>query len=367
MLMSQNSQTPVPIVSQQQPIYEDEINLVDIINILLRRKKLILGAMLATVCVGLIYAFTAKGVYQVETILLPPPYEQIQSLNVLDSSAVNSEIVFTAFIDAANSRKLRHEFFNKFNLLGALSNNTSEPLSDKSKNDIFEDFLKVLIVKKSKKSSSAVITLEGHNEEEIGYWLDDFVVMVNQATINQFVKNLQSTINARIENLNVNISSKRSIYKQRREDELGRLQESLQTAKNLGIHDYNNVNSTRSKNNNLSIYMQKKKRYMQGTKVLQAEITALKNRKSDDIHISGLRDLQEKLTRLKSIKIKKDKLQSIIVDKKANISVEQIHPKRKLIVIISIVLGGMLGIFAIFIMEFISNFRKQAGKEINTA
>lgn len=352
--------------NQSQVVYEDEISLVDIVKVLLRRKKLIFGITALVVCIGLVYAFTSKRIYEVETILLPPSYEDIQPLNVLNngnvknSNIIESKDVFDVFNRNIKSRKLIKTFFDKFKVLETLSVDSAQTLTEKDINNYFEDFSKAIKVNTEKKANSTKITLEGRNKEKIGLWLDSFVAMANQETINQLIKDLQSNIDSKTKSLKINISSKRSIYKQRREDELGRLHEALQTAKNLGILDYNNTSSMPSKNNNLSIYMQEKKIYMQGTRVLQAEITALKNRKSDDIHIVGLRDLQEQLTRLEAIKIDKNKLQTVIVDKTASVDIEPIRPKRKLIVILSLILGGLLGIFAVFILEFINNFKKQA-------
>ena len=360
--MNSDPQSSTPIAYQPNPAYDNEISLVDIIRVLLKRKKLILGITAVVVCIGLLYAFTQKRIYQVETILLPPSIENIQSLTALDSK-VNSNTAFFNFIGSINTRKFKTEFFDKFNLLEALSSESSQVLTDKQKNNYFESFSKSLSVNFDKKSESAILTLEGLDQEKIGSWLDSLVVMANKETINQLVNNLQASINSKIKNLKINISSKRSIYKKRREDELGRLEEAYQIAKKLGIHDHlfvpnvdaisaelDNISNRLSNANNLSSYMK-------GTKVLQAEINALKNRKSDDIHIDGLRDLQEQLTRLESIKIDKSKLQTVTVDKKAVVDIEPIRPQRKLIVILSLILGGMLGIFGAFIMDFVSKFK----------
>ena len=367
--MSTDKQVSNPSAYQPQPAYEDEISLVDIVKVLLRRKKLIVRIMTVTVCIGLLYAFTQKRVYQVETILLPPSLEHIQALNVLNSSNVNSSNVnssnvnssnvFANFTRNINSRKLKKEFFDKFKLLETLASESTRALTEKQKNNYFEAFSKSLSVTSNKKSNSTNITLEGMHPDKIGPWLDSLVVMANKETVHQLVKNLQVTIDEKTKSLKINISSKRSIYKNRREDELGRLQEAYQTAKKIGLRGFNNTGTKLSNGNNLSIYMKDSKLYMQGTEVLLAEIEALKNRKSDDIHISGLRDLQEQLTRFDSIKIDKGTLQAAIVDKKAIVNVDPIRPNRKLIVILSLVLGGMLGIFAVFIMEFISNVKKQ--------
>lgn len=359
--MTRDKQVSNPSAYQPQPAYEDEISLVDMVKVLLRRKKLIFGITTLFVCIGLLYAFAAQRVYQVETILLPPSLEHIQSLNVISGSDVNSSNVFEKFTGNINSRKLKKEFFDRFKVLETLlASESTQVLTEKQKNDYFEDFSKSLSVSSNKKSNSTIITLEGIYPDKIGPWLDSLVVMANKETVNQLVKNLQVNLDEKTKSLKINISSKRSIYKKRREDELGRLQEAYQTAKTLGLRGFNNTGTKLSNANNLSIYMKGAKLYMQGTEVLLAEMGALKNRKSDDIHISGLRDLQEQLTRFDSIKIDKDSLQAVIVDKKATVSIEPIRPIRKLIVILSLILGGILGIFGVFILEFISKFKKQA-------
>ena len=356
--MNLDKKSPAQMTYQQQAD-EDEISLVDIVRLFLRRKKIIFGITVLVVCIGLIYAFSSKRVYEVETILLPPSHEDIQPLSVLDENKVNSNSVYESFISNANSRQLRKKFFDEYKLLESISNISMPVLTSKDVNDIFESFSKILIVKTDKKSENTRISLEGTDDKKLGDWLDSFIVMVNEETKKQLIRDIQANLDSKIKNINTSIASKRSNYKKRREDELGRLEEALQIALNLGIRDYNNVNSLTSNNNNLSIYMQDKKIYMQGTRVLQAEIMALKNRKSDDIYIEGLRDLQEQLTRLETIAIDKDKLQTVIVDKKAVVNVEPIRPKRLLIVILSLILGGILGIFTVFILEFISNLKKQ--------
>jgi len=397
--MNSDSQAPNPTVYQSQSASTDEISLVDIINVLWRRKKIVLGITLIAVVAGLFYAFTQKRVYQVETILLPPSFENIQPLNALNnyniksnnlnsnnlnsnnlnsnnlnSNNLNSNDAFAVFIGNINSRKLKKAFFEKFKVLETFSADSTQALTEKNNNKIFEGFLKAIKVKVGKETAdSTVITLEGTYKEKIGFWLDSLVEMANQESINQLVRNLHADINSKIKSLKIEISSKRSIYKQRREDELRRLEEAYQIAKELGIRGHlfvpnvegsfnravsaelNSISKSLSNENNLSVYMK-------GTKVLQAEINALKNRKSDDFHITGLRDLEEQLTRLESIKIEKDKLQAVRIDKKAVIDVEPIRPNRKLIAILSLILGGMLGIFAVFIVEFVNNLKKQTDK-----
>jgi capsular polysaccharide biosynthesis protein len=53
----QNLQNP------QQPIYEDEIDLRELINVVIKRKKLILGIFLASVIIAAVISFLTPGIY----------------------------------------------------------------------------------------------------------------------------------------------------------------------------------------------------------------------------------------------------------------------------------------------------------------
>ena len=94
-------------------------------------------------------------------------------------------------------------------------------------------------------------------------------------------------------------------------------------------------------------------RYMRGTKVLTAELEALKSRTSDDAFIKGLREWQQEVARLKQIEYQPERFEPYILDGAINKPVAPIKPQRSLILALSVVLGLFLGIFAAFFSEFI--------------
>jgi len=362
---------------------KSEINLIDIVLLLLRRKKIILGVTIVVVCLGLLNAFSQQRVYQVETILLYPTPESIQPLNVFEKTSVESGNIFATFMGNINSRTLKKHFFDEFRILDAYSQKLGKARNMEETNKLFEGFSKAIKVIENKQLQPIHITFEGTDKEKIGYWLDSYIQLANEETSNQLVRDLQATIDSQIKNLKINISSRRSISKQRRTDDLKRLQEAYQVASELGIHEhlfvpkFNNSNAeTLTAELNKQNFSEKLNiinksvsssgglsDYMKGTKVLSAEINALKNRKSDDIHISGLRDLQEQLSRLEAIVIDKDKLQTVTIDKKATESIKPVRPKRKSIVIMSFLLGGLLGVFVAFMVEFFIKLKKKIEHE----
>ena len=84
----------------------------------------------------------------------------------------------------------------------------------------------------------------------------------------------------------------------------------------------------------------------------------LKNRKSDDPFISGLRDLQEQLALLRSFKFDESGMHAVTVDQAAYPPKTRIKPNRSLVVSLGTVVGMFLGIFLVFLVSFV---QKQKG------
>ena len=106
-------------------------------------------------------------------------------------------------------------------------------------------------------------------------------------------------------------------------------------------------------NNQLNISKSSTPLYYRGYRALNAEINILKNRKSDDPFISGLRDLQEKLVLLTSIKIETEGQHAVTVDQAAYPQKNRIKPNRRLIVSLSTVFGLFLGICLVYFVSFV--------------
>lgn len=368
--MNSEPQSSTPVTYQSNPAYDNEISLVEIVSVLLRRKKLILGITAATVCLGILYAFTQPRVYQVETILSPPSLENIQAFNLQNLQNLKPSTIYSNFNQIVLNRSVRKEFFIKSSILETLSGKPINNLTENEINSFFEGFSKSIKVIKSKEGSGDKIFLEGAYKEKLGVWLDSFVSFANNKAVEQWVGNENSDRTIKISNLKIQIDSKRKIHLYNIKNELDSLKEAYQIAKELGIDKHlfvpdinspnvstelNRISKSVSSLSNHSIYMK-------GTKVLKAEINALEKRKSDDLNIVGLNPLQEELAKLESIIINKGLLQAIMIGKKAAINVKTVGPKRKLIVILAFVLGIMLGFFAAFMMEFIRSFKRQMVK-----
>ena len=133
-----------------------------------------------------------------------------------------------------------------------------------------------------------------------------------------------------------------------------RYQEAITIARTLGIKKRVDATSIiQNTGTNIDISTTSTPLYYLGIEALNAEINILKNRESDDPFISGLRDLQEKLTLVRSFKINESGMHSVTIDQSAYPPKNRIKPNRRLIVSLGTVVGLFLGIFLVFFVSFI--------------
>ena len=102
--------------------------------------------------------------------------------------------------------------------------------------------------------------------------------------------------------------------------------------------------------------------YIFGLRDLQVKLDQLRSIKSDYTFFPGLRGLQEKLALLRSIKIDVEGQHAVTIDQAAYPPKNPIEPKRIKIVYLGAVVGLFSGIFLAFFVSFI-----QKQKEIHSA
>ena len=106
-----------------------------------------------------------------------------------------------------------------------------------------------------------------------------------------------------INKIETSLTSKRDLAKQRREDQIVRFKEAILIAETLGINKREDAtNIIKNSQMNLDIVTSTNPLYYIGTEALKAEIRTLNERTSDEPFISGLRDMQENLSRLRAVK-----------------------------------------------------------------
>ena len=335
--------------------HEDEISLIDLLRVLVKRKITILAMTVLVTLAALSYALIAPPLYRAEAIFLPPSAKDIQGLQGVDVASV-----YHAFKRNLNSRALQRRFVEEQGLIEILTPEREPAISIEH---ILQDFSEILKDKSDKKEKDVLsLSIEWRDPEQAARWVNQLTKLADRVTVHQLASDLVGAVDTRIRDIENAITSKRQLAVQRREDRISKLEEALQIVQFLGINErqgvFNIVQDARATGD--ASGSESSQLYNRGTKVLQAEISVLRNRKSDDAFIAGLRDLQEELSSLRSVKVDEAAIRAVTVDQAAFPPSSHIKPKRKLIVVLGGVLGLMLGVFAAFFTNFLDKQRKEA-------
>ncbi len=357
-------QTMTYVPQYAQPFEDDTIDLYEMWITLWSKKWLVIGVTVIAALGSVVYALQQTPIYKAEALLLPPKAKDIQSLNmrglqglqrvqgVQGASAVG---VFAEFKNNLSSRTLQKKFIKEYGLMEMLAPERTPETKDE---EIYEGFAKMI---KIENEGSTSISIELHDAEVAAQWVNDYIKFIDTETITLLVENMRNSITNRIRDIEYTIGSKRQMAKQRREDQIQHFQEASTIAVKLGAKD--RVDATNViQNNQLNISTSTTPLFYRGYRALNAEIAILLNRKSDDPFIMGLRDLQESLALLRSIKIEDEGLRAVSVDQAAYPPKNRIKPNRRLIVSLGTVVGLFLGIFLVFFVSFIQN-QKEAHSE----
>jgi len=102
----ENSQPSVASNTSPYAYYapEDEINLVDLWKVLVRRKKELFGVAGVVTLGAVLYALLATPVYRAETVFLPPAASDIEALNIEGVQQININSVYTMFEQNLSSK-----------------------------------------------------------------------------------------------------------------------------------------------------------------------------------------------------------------------------------------------------------------------
>ncbi len=259
------------------------------------------------------------------------------------------EKVYSMFIQHLKSRALRRYYFNAHKLVDSMAPNRDPGTPVEQ---IFKKFNKELSVSRMKKDKSFVqVAFEGADAGLAAKWVNGLVAQANAATVSTLVKDAAGRLESRKRALREQIAVKRKTAGLLRMDRLAKLKEAIHIADGLGLKG-NGIISMMAGKSALALSQANIPLYMRGSMALRAEAKSLRARNNNDPFIQGLRDLQEKLDILASVHIDPSQISAMRVDQPALIPDHYIKPKRKLIMLLALFGGLMLGVFAAFFAEF---------------
>ena len=361
---------PYPFTVHQQ--FEDEtLNLYELFVKLWNSKWLVIIVTAVASLGAIIYSLSLPSVYKAEALVIPPKAKNFQEMNLIGLQKISnreskftqfdSKKVFNIFIQNLTSRTIHKKFIQKYGLIELLAPEKTPETRDE---DIYKDFEKLINVEEKSDVNNThkkfLFSIELHDRKIAAKWVNDFIEFVDKETVAILVGDLKNLIENLIKENEYNIKSKRLMAEKRREDQIIRYSEHAEIAKKLGMLgrvDATNIIQTTEISRDIASATSPL--YYLGYEALLTEIEILRNRKSDDPFISGLRDLQEQLAMLQSITLDEKNMSAVQIDQAAFPPKYAIKPNRRLIVSLATVFGLFAGVLLVFFIEFFKGMTKK--------
>ena len=351
--------------------HDDEIDLIELVANLWEEKVAIVLCTLVVTAIGLIYAYVTPPTYKARVELTTPSTASLEYLNQFSLFSISPEKSFADFIKTLSSS--RH-------LSSIASNNeslTEEALDIKAdENAIFKiNKIRKLQYPKDKDTTpqNYALTIEGKDRTSLLKFINTDLTIASKSTIKEIHERYISRFNASIstqrdkhstvqKKLDDQLSARKAFVLSSRKDRIIQLEEALNIAKALKLVSPTSLGklSSESTGRNVSINAELNNNvdplYLRGTRLLNAELSNLKSLKDnvfldneiltlekDRMLLENNRDIERLEAELENFKANSSAISfySTAIDLPSS----PIKPKKVLSIAISLVLGGILGLF----------------------
>lgn len=338
--------------TQESTQRTNELDLFDLVAALWAQKFLIISFALIGAVVAGMYAFLTKPVYETRGYLLPPTANGIADFNY--GRTVGAELVpysikdvYEVFVRNLQSEALRRSFFYEVYV-------PSLPVAKRagSQDQLYAEFSKTFTIALPSKEQPDrySVTVQGEDPALVTGWVSDFAARAGAAAKKEMISNVTREAEVRARNLGQQITTLQETEGRIRQDSISRLREALTIAEAIGLQNPPIISGDLS--SEVSAGMDGKLTYMRGSKALKAEIQNLETRKSDDPFIGNLRSLQIKKSFYEDLKVSPDAVSVYRQDGPIERPDSPIKPKKSLIILLGIVMGGALGLMIALVRNF---------------
>jgi len=322
----------------------DEVDLIELIERLWRRKLLIFGTALTVLIAAVAYVFLVTPIYQAKVFVQAPTQNDIANLNYGRSEGqgglevLTVKDVYTIYLRNLLSESLRRKFFREVYLPSL-----DGKLNGMGQGELYTRYLKVLRVAVAGKDAPDrySITADLPDAQRAAKWVTLYAGMAGDLATQEVLKDVRSDALIKAGNLEQQIASAQETARKRREDQIVQLREALAVARSIGLEKPPIISGNLS--TEVSARMDGSLTYMRGSKALEAEIDNLERRSSDDPFINGLRAQQAGLAFFRSLEIPARSITVYRLDGEVELPDKPVEPKKLFIVVAAAVLGLMLG------------------------
>ncbi len=367
--MQQNAPSP------QKLSHDDEIDLFELFENIWHQKWLVVFVTSIALILGGAFAFLSTPIYEAKVELLPPNSKdtvELRRQEVIDSTAgvnnhsevsktvklkqFSTEDVYNAFVTTLQSNQAKREFLAQPDIREYFAQFSDSPQSQWQ--TLNEQALSVSIPPKG-----PLVKVSASFQLEDPVLTSDFanryVALVSQLTRAQMANDLRAEIRSNIEALELQIENRKSLYISQLDTELSKLHEALRIATQIGLESPLKTDSMISDDSAMMVD-EIRKLYRLGSRALEAEINAIDQRRENTVFIPGLMQLQQQLSLLRSMTVSEEKILPATIDLSAEVPETPIKPKKALVLALSAVLGGILGVMIALLRSAINNRQNKA-------
>ncbi|GAA0691901.1 LPS O-antigen chain length determinant protein WzzB [Marinobacterium maritimum] len=351
--MSQDTPT------QSTYIQNDEIDLFELIENIWQQKWLVVITAVIALVLGCAFAFLTTPTYESKAFLLPPTEKDIVELRQPaagnTSTANTAQAVYEAFLQNIDSNTVKKSFLAQPEVSAFFDGVSPTPQGQWR---AFKDALNITLPSKNSPVLSTV-GFQLNDPELAAKWTNEYIALAAQQTRAQLATDFQSEIRANLNDLELQINNRRALFKSQLNAEIHKLEEALQVARAIGLTDPLKTDVIID-DSGRTMVDEVRKLYRLGSKALEAEIKAVSARRDNEIFIPGLLQLEQQKSLLESVRIDSQKIQPATIDLEAQAPDAPIKPKKALILALSVVLGGMLGVMIALVRSAIRNRKAKA-------
>ncbi|WP_367237598.1 Wzz/FepE/Etk N-terminal domain-containing protein [Pseudomonas sp. Rh2] len=324
----------------------DEIDLVEVVQGVWRQRLWVVLVSVPVILLGLAYVMLVTPVYEAKLYVQPPSQNEIAQLNYgrggdTGLAVLTAKDVYEIYLKALQSEAVRNKFFRSV-FLPMLT----EQERTGSRDALYGRFNGMLKITQAGKSmpNRYVITANLDDPRQAATWVSSYAEMASERAKLELLGGTQSDISIMADNLERQIRAAQASANNQRADQIAQLKEALRVAKSIGLEKPPIISDNLT--SEVSAGMGGALTYMRGAKALEAEIANLEQRPSDDPFIVGLREKQEQLSFLRSFKIDPSAVGMYQQDGGVEQPDEPIKPRKAVIMTLTVVMGGLLGLLA---------------------
>lgn len=358
---------------------EDEISLLDMLEVLVRKKVIIFFTVSIVVVVSMFYAFSVTPTYRV-TIGFQPPGKSLDSYfpdfhhkllpNVSSSLqgglVIKENYMLNKFIAELQSYANQEEVFveGKFHERFVASNPQNFV-----KEEIIQEIYKSIYISAGGELSAKVVNYEmkGVNPELASDFLNTLADWVRSKVELDIQESIQKEVKAQIVMLSAQLNSRITKEQLEYEDKIRVFTDNIEIAKNLGIlgNNFNNFKPAsfafleREKISNpdgteeLRVLERSKVEtdidwplwYLYGQRALEQELNLMERRGAATKYTKETTELIFKIEQLSKVDLSKINFAPVIISQPSIPPVNPVNLKKINIIAIGIVLGLFIGIF----------------------